>query len=236
MPAAPKPGAMSFAVLFAVESFARAVVSAVVSVQAYDLLKSGQSVSLLFMVVGLFVPLGTLSVPLLHHFMPRRWVYTTGVAAAHRGESVLCELHLGRPGGRACICACSGTAILNITLSLYILDHIRRVDLVRSEPLAAVILGRVVDGGSLSRHLALCAIRSCGPADRGIIGAVRAAHHVLVSQAFRQSGDQGGAGPRRSVRGRASAVSSRSRACGSPGSSPSAARASGRASSSTRPC
>ena len=79
MPAAPKPGAMSFAVLFAVESFARAVVSAVVSVQAYDLLQSGQSVSLLFTIVGLFVPLGTLAVPLLHHVMPRRWVYTSGV-------------------------------------------------------------------------------------------------------------------------------------------------------------
>ena len=39
---------MSFAVLFAVDSFARAVVSTVVSVQAYDLLKSGQNVSLLF--------------------------------------------------------------------------------------------------------------------------------------------------------------------------------------------
>ncbi|MBL8895814.1 MAG: MFS transporter [Rhizobiales bacterium] len=134
MPAAPKPGAMSFAILFAVESFARAVVSAVVSVQAYDLLKSGQHVSLLFTTVGLFVPLGTLLVPLLHHFMPRRWVYTTGVLLLIAASLCFASFTLvGQAAGM--YLRVLGTAVLNITLSLYILDHIRRADLVRSEPL-----------------------------------------------------------------------------------------------------
>jgi MFS family permease len=134
MPAAPKPGAMSFAVLFAVESFARAVVSAVVSVQAYDLLQSGQSVSLLFTVVGLFVPLGTLAVPLLHHVMPRRWVYTSGVLLLIAASLCFASFTLvGQAAGM--YLRVLGTAVLNITLSLYILDRIRRVELVRSEPL-----------------------------------------------------------------------------------------------------
>ena len=137
MPAAPKPGAMSFAILFAVESFARAVVSAVVSVQAYDLLKSGQSVSLLFTVVGLFVPLGTLAVPLLHHIMPRRWVYTTGVLLLIAASLCFASFTLvGQAAGM--YLRVLGTAVLNITLSLYILDHIRRVELVRSEPLRLI--------------------------------------------------------------------------------------------------
>jgi MFS family permease len=134
MPAAPKPGAMSFAVLFAVESFARAVVAAVVSVQAYDLLQSGQSVSLLFTIVGVFVPLGTLAVPLLHHVMARRWVYTTGVLLLIAASLCFASFTLvGQAAGM--YLRVLGTAVLNITLSLYILDHIRRVELVRSEPL-----------------------------------------------------------------------------------------------------
>jgi len=125
---------MSFAILFAVESFARAVVSTVVSVQAYDLLKSGQNVSLLFTVVGLFVPLGTLAVPLLNHFMPRRWVYTSGVMLLVAASLCFASFTLvGQAAGM--YLRVLGTAVLNITLSLYILDHIRRAELVRSEPL-----------------------------------------------------------------------------------------------------
>lgn len=133
-PSAPKPGALSFAVLFAVESFARAVVSTVVSVQAYDLLHSGQHVSMLFTAVGVLVPLCTLSAPLLHHMMPRRWVYTIGVVLLIAAS--ICFATFTLPGQFAGMyLRVLGAAILNITLSVYILDHIRRTHLVRSEPL-----------------------------------------------------------------------------------------------------
>ena len=87
-----------------------------------------------------------------------------------------------------------GTAVLNITLSLYILDHIRRVELVRSEPLR---LSFSVVSWTAGPYLGIWLYANYGhaaPQIASIIGAVRAAHHVLVFAALRQSGDQGGAG------------------------------------------
>ena len=59
--APPKRGALAFASLFAVESFARALISTVVSVQAHDLLQSSQKVSVLFTCVSLAVLASTLT-------------------------------------------------------------------------------------------------------------------------------------------------------------------------------
>ena len=73
LPAAPKPSAMAFAVLFAIESFARALVATVISVQAYDLLQSSQRVSMLFTAVGIMSLVGTLVIPLFISWTARRW-------------------------------------------------------------------------------------------------------------------------------------------------------------------
>ena len=72
LPAAPKPTAMAFAVLFAIESLARSLIATVVSVQAYDLLQSTQQVSLLFAGVGVASLLGTLLIPYLIGWTARR--------------------------------------------------------------------------------------------------------------------------------------------------------------------
>lgn len=134
LPAAPRPSAMAFAVLFAIESLARSLLSTVISVQAYDLLQSTQKVSLLFTAVGVMSLVGTLAVPLLIGWTARRYVYTLGglclIAAAVGFATFTVE---GQ--GIGMVIRVFGTACLNITTSLYILDHIRRHDLVRSEPL-----------------------------------------------------------------------------------------------------
>ncbi len=130
----PKRGAFAFATLFAIESFARALVATVVSVQAHDLLQSSQKVSVLFTGVSLAVLVSTLTLPLLFRYVARRWIYTAGVVGLILA-SLAFAIHTlpGQVGGM--YLRNVGAATLNIALALYILDHIRKADLVRSEPM-----------------------------------------------------------------------------------------------------
>lgn len=129
-----KRGALAFASLFAIESFARALVATVVSVQAHDLLQSSQKVSVLFTCVSLAVLVSTLMLPLIFRYVPRRWIYTAGVVGL--GLAALAFATHGLPGQVGGMYLRNvGAATLNIALALYILDHIRKADLVRSEPL-----------------------------------------------------------------------------------------------------
>ena len=130
----PKRGAFAFAILFAVELFARAVVSATVSVQAYDLLHQPQRVSVLFTSVSVVVLTTALCLPMIYRHFPRRWTYTAGVCLLIAAAIAFATFTL--PGQVAGMFLRNiGSATLSITLALYIMDHIRRADLVRSEPI-----------------------------------------------------------------------------------------------------
>lgn len=132
--APPKRGAVAFATLFAVESFSRALIATVVSVQAHDLLMSSQRVSVLFTCVSLAVLVSTLTLPMLFRYIPRRWIYTAGVVGLILASLAFATHTLpGQVGGM--YLRNVGAATLNIALALYILDHIRKADLVRSEPM-----------------------------------------------------------------------------------------------------
>jgi MFS family permease len=132
--APPKRGALAFAALFAVESFSRALIATVVSVQAHDLLMTSQRVSVLFTCVSLAVLVSTLTLPMLFRYVPRRWIYTAGVVGLILASLAFATHTLpGQVGGM--YLRNVGAATLNIALALYILDHIRKADLVRSEPM-----------------------------------------------------------------------------------------------------
>jgi MFS family permease len=127
-------GAFAFATLFSIESFARALVSTVVSVQAHDLLASSQKVSMLFTGVSITVLVSTLILPLVFRYIPRRWVYTAGACGLMLAALAFSTHTLaGQVGGM--YLRNVGAASLNVALALYILDHIRKADLVRSEPM-----------------------------------------------------------------------------------------------------
>jgi MFS family permease len=125
---------LAFAMLFALESLARALVSTVISVQAYDLLQNNQRVSMLFTVIGIAGLAATLTIPVLVRLTARRWVYTGGIVLL-MGAGALLATHTLAGQAAGMFFRLFGTACLHITLSLYILDHIRKQDLVRSEPL-----------------------------------------------------------------------------------------------------
>jgi MFS family permease len=129
-----KAGAFTFGAIFALESLVRSLNSTVVSLQAYDLLGSSQKVSELTTLVAMTVLLTTLMLPYILGRLRRRWAYTLGVIGLMTASLFLASFTVsGQIAGmffRNC-----GAAILNITLSLYILDHIRKSDLAHSEPL-----------------------------------------------------------------------------------------------------
>lgn len=129
-----RAGAYTFAALFAVESFVRALNSTVISLQAYDILGSAQKVSMLSTAVSVSVLVLTLLLPHLLGRMRRRWAYTLGVSMMMAASLALAS-HVLAGQAAGMLLRNLGAAVLNITLQLYIMDHIRRSDLARSEPL-----------------------------------------------------------------------------------------------------
>ena len=129
-----RAGAYTFAALFAVESFVRALNSTVISLQAYDILGAAQKVSELSTVVSVTVLVLTLLLPHLLGRMRRRWAYTLGISMMVAASLALAS-HVLAGQAAGMLLRNLGAAVLNITLQLYIMEHIRRADLARSEPL-----------------------------------------------------------------------------------------------------
>jgi MFS family permease len=128
-----RAGALTFGALFALESFVRALNSTVVSLQAYDLLQATQKVSQLSTAVSFLVLMTTLALPLFINRIPRRWAYTCGVIALMLASLCLASHTLvGQFAGM--MMRNIGAALLNIVLALYIMDHVKRTDLTRIEP------------------------------------------------------------------------------------------------------
>ena len=132
LPAVRPPGARTFASLYAVESFARASVSSVIPIQAYEILASKQGVSILYTVVALLGLSATLFMPLIIRRLSRRWVYTIGTCFLALGSAFFVTHTLaGQVAGM--LLRVMGASALAITLNLYIMDHIRKADVMQSE-------------------------------------------------------------------------------------------------------
>lgn len=129
-----KAGALTFGAIFALESLVRSLNSTVISLQAYDLLGSSQKVSELSTLVAIIVLLTTLMLPFVLGRLRRRWAYTLGVVGMTLASLFLASFTIGGTVAGMFFRNC-GAAIMNITLSLYILDHIKRSELARAEPI-----------------------------------------------------------------------------------------------------
>jgi hypothetical protein len=129
-----RAGAMTFGAIFAIESLVRSLNSTVISLQAFDLLKSSQAVSVLSACVSLTVLMTTLALPYILGRLRRRWAYTLGIGLMMAAGLFLASFTIAGQGIGMYLRNC-GAAVMHITLSLYILDHIRRADLTRTEPI-----------------------------------------------------------------------------------------------------
>lgn len=124
----------SFAVLFALESFARALLASLIPIQAYGLLGSAQKVSVLFFAVSLCGLAANLAVPWLVRHSARRWIYSAGTLLLFSAPLALAQGTLpGQIAGMAL--RVLGVVAMTVCLSLYIMDHVERRDLTRSEPM-----------------------------------------------------------------------------------------------------
>ena len=216
LPAVRPPGARTFASLYGLESFARASVSWVIPIQAYELLQNKQEVSILYTLVSLTGLSATLFMPMLIERFSRRWVYTVGVVSLIVGA--VCFSTHSLPGQVLGMLARGfGAGALAITLNLYIMDHIRKTEFIPAEVAAHGVVDVRLDRRPDDRRAALLAFRT-GRRAR-LLGAVRAgpARAVLVLSAGRQSGHPAGQDAARPTRSPISAASSASRGCGSPG-------------------
>ena len=134
LPALREPGASTFASLYAIESFARALVASVIPIQAYELLQSEQQVSLLYTAVSVCALGLTLAIPMLIGVIARRWVYSLGAVLLIIGAGAfLTDTLVGQVVGM--LARAGGSGALAITLNLYIMDHIRKTEFVRAESL-----------------------------------------------------------------------------------------------------
>ena len=127
-------GIWTFSILFLVESLTRAFNSGVLSIQAYDILRVTQKVSILGAAVSATVLCVTLLLPFVFGRLRRRWAYTLGCILLVAGSAALATFTLpGQVAGT--MMRNIGASITNITLQLYILDHIKKEDFTTSEPL-----------------------------------------------------------------------------------------------------
>jgi MFS family permease len=158
LPAAPAPGIRVFALLYMLETFARASVATVIPIQAFDLLRDEQAVSFLYTGVALGALGFSLVIPLLINALTRKWVYTLGgllllaAAAALASHTVT-----GQIGGM--VVRVMGTACLNVALNLYVLDHVRREDFV---PYDSTRLAYATVGWTLAPYLGVWLYANAG--------------------------------------------------------------------------
>tara|TARA_R110002124_G_scaffold29244_10_gene102132 strand:- start:1130 stop:2335 length:1206 start_codon:yes stop_codon:yes gene_type:complete len=128
-----QPGAWTFTLLFFVESVSRATLATVMPLVAYGIFGDKQSVSLAYTAVSLVALALSFTIPSLIRHLSRRWTYSLG-ALLLAACALLLNLGMGWSMVLSMLLRTFGAALLNITLNLYIMDNIRKQQLVRSEP------------------------------------------------------------------------------------------------------
>jgi MFS family permease len=140
------PGAPVFAIMFTLESLARATLATVIPLQAYAILKDARDVSALYFGVGVIGLVGSFTIPLLIRRFRRRWVYSMAAVLTIVAALLLATGTLaGQISGM--LLRAFAVASANITLSLYIMDYIRKRDLVRTEPMRLMASAAAWTGG-----------------------------------------------------------------------------------------
>ena len=95
-----RPGRVVFAIMFALESFARALLATIIPLQAYALLQSARDVSLLNTLVAIAGLVSSFAIPFLIRRFRRRWVYTAGLVSLMVAAGLLAtHVLLGQVGG-----------------------------------------------------------------------------------------------------------------------------------------
>jgi Major Facilitator Superfamily len=136
--APPLPGIRTFSLLYFLESLARALLVTVLPLAAYGLFASKEAVSLVYTAVSLAALGFTLVIPVMVRRLSRRWTYTLGCGLLG-AYAVLLWLDAPPALVTGMFCRTAGAALLNVTLSLYIMDSIGKRELTRAEPMRLAV-------------------------------------------------------------------------------------------------
>ncbi len=134
------PGAGPFAVLFGLEALGRALVTVALPVQTFELMGSDEGVSVLFLIGSLAALAVAFAVRPLVLWIGRARACTFAILLIATATGLFALQELPSQVLAFMLRAC-GVAILYAGLSLFIMDHIRRKELGRSEPLRMLSVG-----------------------------------------------------------------------------------------------
>ena len=134
------PGAGALAILFGLEGLGRALVTAALPVQTLEIMGSDEGVSSLFLAGAVAALSMAFVVPRLVLWLGRARLCSLAIAllAASSALFILQEIPTQVAGFVVRACA---VAALYAGLSLFIMDHVRRRELGRSEPLRMLSVG-----------------------------------------------------------------------------------------------
>ncbi len=133
----PTPRVQSFAALAAMEAGVRGMLISVMPLELYRAVGDAAVVSRIYFVVGLVSLMTGLLVPWFTRWLPRRWMLTLG-ACLYLCGNALAMLGGSGPMAMALGLNAMATVTVFICLNAYVLDHIAREDLGRSETLRMV--------------------------------------------------------------------------------------------------
>jgi MFS family permease len=122
-----------FALLFLLMSIGQTLLLTTVPLQAFALLGSARSVSLFYFAIGVVSLAARMGIPWLARVIRRRGVFTLGAVCFAIGASLL-ALHQPHALMVGLVSNVFGLACIEISINLYVLDHIPRQELGRFEP------------------------------------------------------------------------------------------------------
>lgn len=129
-----RPRAAAFVGLFVLDATCRGLLMTQVPLQLNRLLGDAQKVSMVYTAAGLAALLGLLAMPALIRVIRRRGAVTLG-ALLYVGAVTLYATGRAQPSMLGLGLQVLASAFLEISLSLYVLDHVPRRELNRFEPL-----------------------------------------------------------------------------------------------------
>ncbi len=130
----PIPGVKAFAFLSALESSARGILVSVLPIAMYRVFSDAKLVSEVYFAIGMMSLLTALVVPWISQLIPRRWLYTIGIAVYILGSSIcifadnwIFAIGLGL--------MTLAVVVITVCFNAYVMDYINRARLGEVETL-----------------------------------------------------------------------------------------------------
>jgi MFS family permease len=134
------PGAQSLAVLSGMEALTRALVAAALPIQTQALFGSDESVSALSLAGSVAALAVAFLIPRAAQAVGRARLAVLGIALAATA-AVMFMLQLASAQVLGFVLRAAGVLVFFSVISMYIMDHVRRAELGRSEPLRLLFIG-----------------------------------------------------------------------------------------------